>query len=100
MKAKVNKKELIKMISESSGYHSYEVTDVLNHLVLNFHSVLLEDKQLKIDGIGTFSQKKCKPRNFTSSLTGQTYEIKTSPSVSLKPDSVLRNVLKEQEPEE
>jgi len=61
-KRKVNNKEFLKLVAESSGYNLYEVEDILNHVVANFHLLMKEDAQVKIDGIGWFSRRNFKTR--------------------------------------
>jgi nucleoid DNA-binding protein len=51
-------RELIKMIAQTSGYHQYEVEDVLNHFVGNVQVLLAADMPVKISGLGTIKVKK------------------------------------------
>jgi len=93
---KVSNKELIKLVAESSGYNLYEIEDVLNHLVANFHQLMKEDAQVKIDGIGWFSRRNLKPRILEKNgIDNHRYLIYTSSSVTLKPDSILKNWMRE-----
>lgn len=46
------------MVAKSSGYHQYEVEDVLNHLVGNIQVLLAADMPVKINGIGVLKVKK------------------------------------------
>ncbi len=58
-KAGVNKstayKNLIRKVSSTSGYHIYEVEDVLNHFIGHIQHLLAEGNDVKISGIGTIS---------------------------------------------
>lgn len=93
---KVSNKELIKLVAESSNYHTYEIEDMLNHLVANFHQLMKEDAQVKIDGIGWFSRRNVKPRILEKNgLDEHRYLILTSASVTLKPDSILKQWMRE-----
>lgn len=95
-KRKVNNKEFLKLVVESSGYNLYEVEDILNHLVGNFHLLMKEDAQVKIDGIGWFSRRNVKPRILEKNgLDEHRYLILTSASVTLKPDSILKQWMRE-----
>ena len=95
-KRKVNNKEFIKLVAESSGFHLYEVEDILNHVVGNFHLLMKEDASVKIDGIGWFSRRNVKPRILEKNgIDEHRYLILTSASVTLKPDSILKQWMRE-----
>ena len=95
-KRKVTNKEFVRLVSESSGYLIYEVEDILNHIVGNFHLLMKEDAQVKIDGIGWFSRRNVKPRILEKSgIDSNRYLILTSASVTLKPDSILKQWMRE-----
>lgn len=95
-KRKVNNKEFVKLVAESSNYHTYEIEDILNHIVGNFHLLMKEDAQVKIDGIGWFSRRNVKPRILEKNgLDEHRYLILTSASVTLKPDSILKQWMRE-----
>lgn len=95
-KRKVNNKEFLKLVAESSGYNLYECEDIINHVVGNFHLLMKEDAQVKIDGIGWFSRRNVKPRILEKNgIDEHRYMIYTSSSVTLKPDSILKNWMRE-----
>ena len=95
-KRKVTNKEFVRLVSESSGYLIYEVEDILNHVVGNFHLLMKEDASVKIDGIGWFSRRNVKPRILEKNgLDEHRYLILTSASVTLKPDSILKQWMRE-----
>ena len=95
-KRKVTNKEFVRLVSESSGYLIYEVEDILNHIVGNFHLLMKEDAQVKIDGIGWFSRRNVKPRILEKNgIDEHRYLILTSASVTLKPDSILKQWMRE-----
>lgn len=96
VKRKVNNKEFTKLVAESSGYNLYEVEDILNHIVGNFHLLMKEDASVKIDGIGWFSRRNVKPRILEKNgIDEHRYLILTSASVTLKPDSILKQWMRE-----
>lgn len=96
VKRKVNNKQFLKLVSESSGFHLYEVEDILNHIVGNFHLLMKEDASVKIDGIGWFSRRNVKPRILEKNgIDEHRYLILTSASVTLKPDSILKQWMRE-----
>ena len=95
-KRKVTNKEFVRLVSESSGYLIYEVEDILNHIVGNFHLLMKEDASVKIDGIGWFSRRNVKPRILEKNgIDEHRYLILTSASVTLKPDSILKQWMRE-----
>lgn len=95
-KRKVNNKEFLKLVAESSSYNLYEVEDIVNHIVGNFHMLMKEDAQVKIDGIGWFSRRNVKPRILEKNgIDEHRYLILTSASVTLKPDSILKQWMRE-----
>ena len=95
-KRKVTNKEFVRLVSESSGYLIYEVEDILNHVVGNFHLLMKEDASVKIDGIGWFSRRNVKPRILEKNgIDEHRYLILTSASVTLKPDSILKQWMRE-----
>lgn len=95
-KRKVNNKEFLKLVAESSGFHLYEVEDIVNHIVGNFHLLMKEDASVKIDGIGWFSRRNVKPRILEKNgIDEHRYLILTSASVTLKPDSILKQWMRE-----
>lgn len=95
-KRKVNNKEFLKLVAESSSYNLYEVEDIINHVVGNFHMLMKEDAQVKIDGIGWFSRRNVKPRILEKNgIDEHRYLILTSASVTLKPDSILKQWMRD-----
>lgn len=84
---------LVALIAESSGYHKYEIADILEHLAICTTRLLRNDDKVKIDGIGTISRRDSKSREFKSSFNGQNYAVSTKISATLKPDIYLKNAL-------
>lgn len=86
-------KQLIEMVAKSSGYHQYEVEDVLNHLVGNIQVLLAEDMPVKISGIGMLRVQKMKIRGIPGKHDkNMCYD---SFRLSVISDSGLQNHLKE-----
>ena len=50
--------ELIRNISNSSGYHIYEVKDVMNHFIAHTQRLLAEGNRVKLPGIGVINLHK------------------------------------------
>lgn len=59
-------KHLAKMIAESSGYHLYEVRDVLDHLVAVMTRELIKGNAIRLKGIGQFYLKATPPMTWYS----------------------------------
>ena len=45
-------RELMQMVAKTSGYHLYEVEDVLNHFIGNIQVLLAANMPVKISGLG------------------------------------------------
>ena len=84
---------LVKLISNQSDYPQYIVKDILRSLAIVVPQELLQDKKVKIEGLGTLSIKKSIKRNFVSMLTGVSKEQWTRATCSLKADGYLSNAL-------
>lgn len=95
VKKLINRKELISLISQSSGYHKYEVEDFLKHFVKVMQDAVIDDNKVKIEGLGVFQLKHYKPRTFYSAFNDLEYSVKTAPALSLKPDTWIRTMLQE-----
>jgi hypothetical protein len=81
------------MISKSSGYHLYEVEDVLQHLVGNIQVLLAADVPVKISGLGTMRVKKMKIKGIPGKHAENT--CYTAFRLSVTSDTGLQNHLKE-----
>jgi nucleoid DNA-binding protein len=86
-------KALITLVAEASGYHKYEVQDILHSLAVVVQDELSQGGTVRIDGLGTFSVKQGFHRTFFSTITGKVEDTKTRNSISLKPDSYMLNAL-------
>lgn len=86
-------RQLIQMVSKSSGYHLYEVEDVLQHLVGNIQLLLAADMPVKISGLGMMRVKKMKVKG----IPGKHAEDScyTCFRLSVVSDTGLQNYLKE-----
>lgn len=86
-------KQLIKMIAESSGYHQYEIEDVLNHFVGNVQVLLAEGTDVKINGLGTLRVKKMQvSRMFSTEGEKVCYDAYR---ISVVSDTRIQDYLKE-----
>ncbi len=86
-------RQLIEVVATSSGYHQYEVEDVLRHLLGNIQILLAEGTPVKLAGLGTLRVKKMKIRDAPdgrgSTMCYDTYRL------SVTSDTSMRNYLKE-----
>lgn len=86
-------RQLIEMVSKSSGYYQYEVEDVLNHLVGNIQVLLAEGTPVKISGIGTLKVKKMHVSRLPTD--GKKKVCYTAYRLSVVSDTNMQNHLKE-----
>ena len=73
----------------------HEVQDVMAHIVGNMHYFLTKGESVHLSGIGHFTRRRVKPRVFAASLDNVPRLVYTSDSVSFRPDTTLRRVMKE-----
>ena len=86
--------QLVKHVSESSGYTEYEVKDVLSHFTWCLSQLIKQqDKPVEVRGLGRFVCSYWPARTMTSNLTGRTVELPDRLSVSFTPSTQLKNFL-------
>lgn len=86
--------DLLKAVALEVDYWNYEIDDVLNGFIAVLQDELLEGKSLKLRGLGTFSLKENKPRNFISK--GNPIAVsKGSYSMTFKMDHFMKILLKD-----
>lgn len=86
-------KQLIQLVAKSSGYHIYEVEDVLQHLVGNIQVLLAADMPVKISGLGMMRVKKMKIKGIPGKHSENS--CYTAFRLSVVSDTGLQNHLKE-----
>jgi nucleoid DNA-binding protein len=84
-------KDLVRMVSNSSGYHMYEVEDVMNHLIGNMQLLLSQGKDVKLYGIGKIRVVKM---DIKKMLNGREVEY-TTYRMALSSDEPMRRYMKE-----
>lgn len=84
-------KHLIEKISETSGYHIYEVKDILNHLVGNMQILLGRGIDVKLSGIGTI---RCKKMFVKNTVNGKKLEY-TTHRLSIVTDTPMKRYIKD-----
>ena len=90
-------KDFIKLMAKSSGYHEYQIKDVLNSLAVVVAKALKDEKSIKIEGIGTFTQRKGIFRKFRSVIHDTYIEKVTKNKVDFKADNYMSNALNPEE---
>ena len=86
--------QLVKHVSESSGYTEYEVKDVLSHFTWCVSQLIKQqDKPVEVRGLGRFACSCLPARTMTSNLTGQIVELPDRLTVSFAPSTQLKNFL-------
>ena len=83
----VSKKEIIKKVSKSCGYKTYEVQDVLDAYHKVLINILIEGKSFKLGNIAEISLRKSKPKKLHGMFEGYTTSIikvkyRTMPALS------------------
>lgn len=86
-------KQLIKRVASTSGYHQYEVEDVLRHFVGNMQVLLAQGLPVKISGLGTMKVKKMLIKGIPNKMNSNTcYDAFR---LSVTSDEGLQKYLKE-----
>lgn len=96
MEAKIKYKstgyrELMAMIAKSSGYHLYEVEDIMNHFIGNAQVLLSEGKTVKLSGLGVLKVSELT----TTDNYRDEKECYNSFRLSMSLDDPMRRYLKE-----
>lgn len=86
-------RDLLKHLSELSGYHSYEIEDVLKSLAFCIAESINQGYDVNIKGLGTFKMKPGYNICGISNLTGEEYNTVTKNILSFKTDSTMLNML-------
>jgi nucleoid DNA-binding protein len=90
----VKTKDLIRMVADSTDYHVYEVEDVISHLVAHMQNLLAENKSIKLNGIGTISRRKYKPREIKFEGR-EPVMVYNQVGIAIKMDFTMKNFLKD-----
>jgi nucleoid DNA-binding protein len=91
---KVNTKTLLKKVAKTSGYKPYEVEDIFEHLIANIQLILVDGDEIKLNGLGTISTKKYKPR-IVEIKGREPVMVYNMAGLSLRVDESFRRTLKE-----
>lgn len=88
---RLNHRQLVQKICKTSGYHEYEVKDILNHLVGHIQLFFSDEGEVKIFGLGVIRCAKMKVKN---TLRGKKVEY-TTHRLSISADIPMKRYLKE-----
>ena len=90
----MNKKELIKALSENSELNQKQTAAVVDALVEVITQQVVDGEDVKIPGIGTFTSVERAARNGVNPLTGEALSIPAKRVPKLKISSTLKNAIK------
>ena len=91
---KVNTATMLKKVAKSSNYKPYEVQDVFEHLIAHIQLELMAGNEVKLNGLGTLSQRKYKPRSI--SLSGRpAVMVYNATGLAIRMDESFRRRIKE-----
>jgi HU domain fused to wHTH, Ig, or Glycine-rich motif len=83
-------KKLIEVVAESCKYHQYEVEDVLVHLSKVLQKILVEEKSVRLTGLGKINMKKLTTRSTKDKdVWYDTFRL------SVQQDTAMKEYLKE-----
>lgn len=96
---KVNTATMLKKVAKSSNYKPYEVQDIFEHLIAHIQLELLAGNEVKLNGLGTLSRKKFKPRLVT--IVGrEPVMVYNATGLAIRMDESFRRQFKESTNEE
>lgn len=90
----MNKKELIKQISQDSGLKKSEVAKILSAMPRSIAEALAKNEKVKISGFGTFSLSKRKARIGINPRTKEKINIHSSVSAHFKASGKFKKQIK------
>lgn len=90
----MNKKELIKELSNKNGLTRKDNELVLESLIETIYDVLAEGDKVHIAGLGSFSSRKRDERTMVNPRTGKEVKVTESVVPSFKAGKKLKDALK------
>lgn len=86
--------DLMDLIKEYSGYHKYEIEDVLHFTAVAIAEIIASGRAVHFKGVGYFAPKVRQPYTFKNPLfDGKETLTKPRKSISLAPDHLCKNLL-------
>jgi integration host factor subunit alpha len=92
----ITRKELIKAVSEKTGFSTQDSSDLMERLFEILTEALEKGEQIKIFGFGNFVARQKRPRRGRNPQTGGEIVISGRKVVTFKASSVLRKALKQE----
>jgi len=88
----MNKTDLIKSISDSTGVKNTETTRLVDAVFDTISASLRQGEQVSISGFGTFVAKTRAAREGRNPSTGQTIQIPERTSAAFKPAAAMKDL--------
>lgn len=86
--------DLMDLIKEYSGYHKYEIEDVLYFTAVAIAEIIASGRAVQFKGVGYFAPKQRKPFKFRNAFfDGKKTLTNPRKSISLAPDHLCKNFL-------
>lgn len=86
--------DLMDLIKEYSGYHKYEIEDILYFTAVAIAEIIASGRAVQFKGVGYFAPKQRKPFKFRNAFfEGRKTLTNPRKSISLAPDILMRNLL-------
>lgn len=96
----MNNKEFISDLTNRTQYNNREVTSLVNAVVSVITNELTEENTIAIQGFGTFEVKKKLERVLFNPITKQRMLVPPKMTVSFKPNTSLKDRVKQNQSEE
>ncbi|MCH5168004.1 MAG: HU family DNA-binding protein [Prevotellaceae bacterium] len=96
----MNNKEFISDLTNRTQYNNREVTSLVNAVVSVITNELTEENTVAIQGFGTFEVKKKLERVLFNPITKQRMLVPPKMTVSFKPNTSLKDRVKQNQSEE
>ena len=90
----MNKKELITIVTETTGLAKKDVTDVVDSVFEQITSALSQGKDVKISGFGTFKVKERAERKARNPKSGEEIVVEARKVPTFKAAKQLKELVK------
>jgi DNA-binding protein HU-beta len=71
----MRKRELIRAISQDTGYSQAQIADILSSLIKNVKNATLDGGKVTLAGFGVFFSRKTTAREFRNPMNGQIAKV-------------------------
>ena len=93
MNDKINLQELIDILAQTNGMKQADACIFVKTFWNTIEEALMNDKNVKIKGLGTFKLVDVESRESVNVQTGERFEIEHHTKVSFLPDASMRNII-------